>query len=297
MELPTTPHKWASQLTRIMNARDGDDRFPVDVETLAMDVSSHFFPDDCITLIKGRDISGFEGMLHRAPAGKTGWGIFYNSGIASQGRIRFTLAHEFGHYLLHRNAAPEEGFACNNRNTAQLEPKQKTQEREADEFATSLLMPLDDFRCQIGDRESPTIEQLSICSERYGVSLIALILRWLEYTQKRAVMVVSIEGFISWARSSERAYKTGAYFKTVNQDPIEIPDTSLAADHTVCDDPRLGMQLSKGSWFSEEESIHEMVVNSDQYDFTISLLLLSDFVDLSVTDDFDDEPVLAPLTF
>ncbi len=29
--------------------------------------------------------------------GSKGWGIFYNNAIASEGRINFTLGHEFGH--------------------------------------------------------------------------------------------------------------------------------------------------------------------------------------------------------
>ena len=61
---------------------------------------------------------------------------------------------------------------------------------------------------------------------RYRVSLIAAVLRWLEYTNRRAVLVVSREGFILWARSSEPALKSGAFFRT-SAGPIEIPAGSL----------------------------------------------------------------------
>jgi hypothetical protein len=40
------------------------------------------------------------GPILAGAAGKKGWGIFYNSAIASNGRINFTLGHEFGHYLM-----------------------------------------------------------------------------------------------------------------------------------------------------------------------------------------------------
>ncbi len=297
MGLPTTPHKWANHLTRIMNVRDGEDRFPVDVPTLAKDASAQFFPDEPITMVKGREIPGFEGMLHRAPVGKKGWGIFYNSGITSEGRIRFTLAHELGHYFLHRNAVSDGMIVCNKTGVAFSDPELKNREREADQFATNLLMPLDDFRRQIDAQDRPTMEHFSACADRYGVSLIAAILRWLEYTEKRAVVVVSVEGFIDWARSSQPAFRTGAFFKTVNRDPIEIPAASLAANQTACEDPRYGMRLPHGTWFSEEGNIYEMVVNADQFDFTISLLLLPNFSAVSVEDDVEDEPFPDPITF
>src|SRR6266571_3775794 len=46
-----------------------------------------------------------------APPRAKGWGIFYNSAISSEGRINFTLGHEFGHYLIHRLAYPD-GIRC-----------------------------------------------------------------------------------------------------------------------------------------------------------------------------------------
>lgn len=46
------------------------------------------------------------------------------------------------------------------------------------------------------------------------MSLIAAVLRWLSYTEKLAVLVVSRDGFILWARSTTAALKTGAFFRT-----------------------------------------------------------------------------------
>jgi hypothetical protein len=49
----------------------------------------------------GRPLTGFDGALYSAPKGKKGWGMFYNP------RSSFTLAYEFGHYLMHRLAYPD----------------------------------------------------------------------------------------------------------------------------------------------------------------------------------------------
>ncbi len=95
---------------------------------------------------------GFEGALGPLPK-LGGWAILYNPAIRSLGRINYTLGHEFGHYLCHRHLKPT-GFQCGESDVlgATLQ-----QEREADRFASYLLMPLDDFRAQIGN-EKMTLE-------------------------------------------------------------------------------------------------------------------------------------------
>jgi hypothetical protein len=96
-------------------------------------------------------------------------------------------------------------------------------------------------------------------------------LRWLGYTDKRAVLVVSRDGFILWARSSTPALKTGAYFKT-STGPIAIPDSSLAAAGGYRS--KATKEHAPGVWLNEP--VKEMTILSEQYDFAISLLLLSD---------------------
>ena len=280
MSEPNTPKAWATLISKILNAAYGQERFPVDVSRVACDYSGQRFPDEPIIHVAGENLPGFDGGLSLMPSGRKGWIILYNSGISSSGRIRFTLAHEFGHYLLHRRLRPQ-GMQCGQNDVAMGsldsdEEIRKRLEREADVFATYLLMPLDDFRRQIPDREPADLERLSVCAERYGVSLMAAIRRWLEYTEKRAVLVVSREGFILWSQSSEPARKTRASFKTFGCDPVEIPPASLAANPPESMvDARLGKEFPCGVWFAEE-AVKEMAVSSEQYDFVLSLLLLKD---------------------
>lgn len=94
-----TPRRAANDLTVLLRTVLGEDRFPVDVEALAREVFRN--NEDPIATIKGVDIDGFEGML-RARRKKPDWQILYNTQPRYRGRERFTLAHEFGHYFLHR---------------------------------------------------------------------------------------------------------------------------------------------------------------------------------------------------
>jgi len=163
------PSRTANDITVVLRTA-GVHEFPIDVRSIAMEISRQKFPDDPIAVVRGDDIPGFEGALSPAPPGKKGWGIFYNSSISSQGRINFTLGHELGHYLLHRQAYPE-GFSCSTEDMARWESEVAQRENEANEFAATLLMPFDDFRAQIGARAQPGFESVGECAIRYDVSL------------------------------------------------------------------------------------------------------------------------------
>ena len=76
-----------------------------------------------------------------------------------------------------------------------------------------------------------------------------------------------------WARSSPRALKTGAYFRT-STGPIAIPATSLAARPALVTRGNSALDYDAGVWLREPAT--EMAVFAEQYDFVISLLLLSD---------------------
>ena len=66
------PRRAANDLTVLLRTVLGEDRFPVDVEALALEVSRNH--EDPITAVKAVDIDDFEGML-RARRKKPGWHI------------------------------------------------------------------------------------------------------------------------------------------------------------------------------------------------------------------------------
>jgi hypothetical protein len=265
-----SPERWAIDIGLELNAVHGNDRFPVDVTLVAKEYSAQRYPDDPVSLVLGRSLPGIDGALCRAPAGKKGWGIFYNSAIASEGRINFTLGHEFGHYLIHRLAYPA-GIQCGAQDVVRWDSEYAQIEHEANVFSAGLLMPLDDFRRQIPESDKVDLDMISHCADRYRVSLIAAALRWLQFTARRAVLVVSRDGFILWSRASEPAKRTGAFFRTSGP-PIAIPADSLAGRQDMIVHGRSGVELAAGIWFAEP--VREMTILAEQYDFAVTLLLL-----------------------
>jgi len=89
--------------------------------------------------------------------------------------------------------------------------------------------------------------------------LTAAILKWLQYTDEKAVLVMSSDGLMNWAWSSEPAGKAGVFFRTRNN-VIPVPDGSLAANAEINDD-RAGTQIPASIWFphaSADTPLREM---------------------------------------
>jgi hypothetical protein len=110
--------------------------------------------------------------------------------IVQLGRLRFSIAHEIGHYLLgHRN--PSELTA----------EAREQQEREADVFATEFLMPQALVRpfC-----EHPMIDRAAVDAivEAFGSSIVAAAVRYVELSPASCAVAYSEAGLVEWAKRS-----------------------------------------------------------------------------------------------
>lgn len=241
--------------------------FPINAGALAQEWSRNVAPEAPIGELKAEELKGFEGGLFWLKQKKV-WALLYHPHPGIPGRANFTIAHEFGHYVLHRKQ--QDAFQCSQSATLGITGKQM--EREADQFASYLLMPIDDFTRQVSGRRI-TLDVLSECATRYGVSLTAAILKWLEFTDQAAVAIVGQEGMLHWWKSSDSARK---YAFGALHEGMELPLNSLAANLDLlisATNQRVGIDHPQGVWFTQLAT-REMVVVSDRYDMTISLLLL-----------------------
>lgn len=274
-----TPQRAATRLIKvaeIFSKVHGVARFPVDVPSLALEAARIFGWSDPITQVQAANIKGFDGALFPGED-KREWLLLYNEAVTSAGRVRFTQAHELGHYILHRQL--RESFQCSDADMLNWSNDDKNLEVQADLFASYLLMPLDDYRKQVTC--AVDLEVLAHCADRYGVSLTAAILKWLQYTDEKAVLVMSNDGFINWACSSEPAAKAGAYFRTRNN-VIPVPSEALAANADIKHD-RFGTEIAASIWFPHANSntpLREMKIYTEQYDSVLSLLHLPPSADV-----------------
>ena len=272
-ELTFTPGTAAIRLTHWLDAAEaaGLQRFPVEVSQLALHVGQELkWPDPIITVAPA-DIASFEGGLF--PVDGQGWALLYNKALKSSGRVRFTQAHELGHYLLHRLS--QTAFECSQADMVHWGPDQRAIEAEADDFASNLLMPMKQFRAATSV-VAIDFDILSDASTKFGVSLTAASLRWIRSTDQSAILVLSRDGFMDWSVSSDKARSNGAFFKTKGR-AVELPEGSIAADETVefC---RAGERKSLKTWFEHAHSdavVRETKLVCDNYDYTLSMLHLS----------------------
>lgn len=277
--LGKTPQKEAIRLSKLLSGVWGKERFPVDVISLAKEISKN--NTDPIEKIVGADLPNFEGML-RPHQKRPAWHIIYNDDPIYQGRVRFTLAHELGHYLLHRpvlteqnykegNGAKLDGFMCKPLQSSAWQQAERKREEEADIFASFLLMPTDDYRRQISNK-SFSAELINFVTSRYGVSLTAACRKWIDFTDTRAAMVVSRDGFALWGRASKAAYRSGIFVRSGMPIPDEVTSDLATAEQGFISD--CAIQRKSGVWkFNKaSEAVKETTLKSELLDIAISIL-------------------------
>lgn len=268
-----TPATAAFLLTHWLDAlaASGATRFPVDVISIAKGVGRQLGWADEIVEVVAEDIPTFEGGLFAIEPGR--WAVIYNKSISSEGRIRFTLAHELGHFMLHLGS--QNAFECSQEAVLLTGTWEKQIEVEADAFASQLLMPLPQFRA-ITSGGKIDFDVLSLASAHFGVSLTSACLRWIRATSDSAVLVLSRDGFIDWSVSSDQARKNGAFFR-YRQQTVELPSGSLAADDSIAS-CKAGETVALRLWFEHAHAaatVREMKLACSNYDYTLTLLVLS----------------------
>ena len=213
----------------------------------------------------------FEGMLARDPGDHEVWGIAYN-GKSRLERQRFTIAHELGHFILHRGRQPS--FNCDKQSVHTGIDTLRSIEREADEFASNLLMPGDLLRDWISSQRID-FRVLGDIAQRFQVSLEALCIRFIKFTTQRAILVYWDNGYVKYEWRSSNAIKTRARIRR-NDDPAEPPPGTLAADASVAQEWD-GAEMSAAIWCPEEAQhmkLREFKHSYTTRDRVLTLLLL-----------------------
>jgi hypothetical protein len=217
------------------------------------------------------DDAAFEGMLARDPTDPAVWGIAYN-GMVSPERQRFTIAHELGHFVLHRNRQPS--FDCDKESVYSGHETIRRIEREADDFAANLLMPGDLLRQWTANRRID-LHVLSAIAQRFEVSFEALCIRFIKYTSERAILVYWDNGYAKYEWRSSSAVKTRARIRRTDDPQEPLPGT-LAADASVVQAWE-GVEMSAAIWCPEEAPYMKLREFKHSYgakDRILTLLLL-----------------------
>ncbi len=262
MTEPVTPMAWGIQLSKLWIA--SAQPFPVDVKMLALEVTKQRFADP-VGLVVPHGVNGIDGMLSRRVK-KGDWCISYDEDVTVPGRINFTLAHELGHYLCHRQLQAE--FRCGQGSMLDYYGEaSRKMEKEANIFASYLLMPATDFRQQI-DGKTITLELLGHVADRYQTSFTATALKWLEITSEAAMLVVARDEFVCWSYPSKLASSRRAYVAPGTPVPHSAIERVRAASNHARNE---WCNVSAGEWHPSLDA-EESVIVSDQFELMIFLV-------------------------
>ena len=191
---------FSSNLRRLEAEREADSLLKrLKIDSLPVDPISVAQVHDIHVKAKEAGVSGTSGCLVRV--GST-FGILYAQHVRVEGFVRFTIAHELGHYFLpgHAERLFPVGDGVHESRSGFV--SDDPYEIQADFFAAALLMPAPLFRQALRSVGSGfrAIEELA---SECRTSLTATAIRFAQFTDDPVAVLVSSGGMIDYCFLSE----------------------------------------------------------------------------------------------
>ncbi len=233
---------------------------------------------------KREEIQGFSGCLIKQ--GDV-FGILYSSKFNNEGFIRFTVAHELGHYFLpsHPELLFPEGdgiHRSHNGFTASA-----IHELEADHFAAALLMPRHLFGTALGQETIPGFHAIEALSEKCKTSITATAIRYATFADYPVALIVSSNNRVEYSFMSD-TMKTKIQGASWLKKGEGIPPQSQTAafnedQNNILSGAKVESSSYLDAWFAgaQSEEINEDVIGLGGYGKALTVL----FCEESLADD------------
>lgn len=235
--------------------------------TVPQDIQVHDLATARGAVVIEAPLEGCEARLVRS---RTRGVIRVRSSIQENGRKRFAAAHELGHFLLHADVS--QYFICTAEDMRDY--RRSPVEIEANFFASHLLMPSFLFRprCRKRDANLTTVSGLAT---EFDTSLTATALRFVEESGHLCTAVLSRDGSVEWAKSTE-----GRRAPRIERGQRISPD-ALAYHCTVEDQLSPWQEVPAVAWFEEPADarrweVMEQSLRFRGYPFILTLLCLTE---------------------
>jgi len=231
---------------------------------------------------------GVSGFLMRVGSA---FAILYARHIVNEGFIRFTVAHELGHFFLpgHPQLLFPKGDGIHQSNSGFI--SQEREERQADQFAAALLMPERLFTKAIDKAGTgfPAIQSLaSLCK----TSITATAIRFAKYTDEQVAVIVSSGNRVEYCFLSERL-KNVKGLEWLKKGDLIAPRSTTAGFNknpaNINDARQDDGCCSLDDWFdgAPQVEMNEDVVGLGSYGKTLTVLFSEDGIE-DEEDDCDD---------
>jgi Zn-dependent peptidase ImmA (M78 family) len=217
--------------------------------------------------VREEPLKNFEGLLLRHK--RT---IVYRDSIPEEGRKRFTIAHELGHWEMHPELNQIQ--ACT---TGDIHAyRGSAYELEANAFAAALLMP-DFMLTEQLKFAAPTIATIKKLANYYCMSLTASAVRLAEFSNMPIIVAFSTNSCLKWYVRSRKAEPY--FFKKIGS---QLDGESLARTcMDTPDDPTKPELVDSSAWFPDDFNNHrfqtyEESVELGAYGVTLSILTIDE---------------------
>jgi len=233
-------------------------------------------------LVRERFLKGSEARLVRRDRSGI---ITVDKSIPEEGRKRFAVAHDLGHFELHRESqllfCTEQDMVVWNEN--------KPQEIEANEFAANMLMPESLFKVHLR-KEKPNLDMIKFLADEFRTTLTATAVRYAQLSPEPCAAVISRDGIIQW-------YRKSGHFRHHVKVGSKLSPNSYAFDYfDGLDVPTQPMKVPAYAWLvgnvDGEAEIMEHSLVFTRYNVVLSLLWIYEDVRPSwQRDEGEKEPV------
>ena len=199
--------------------------------------------------------------------------ITVNSNIEYEGKRRFTIAHEIGHFIMHNKLIP-----VHNDTDATLEYfKQGHQETEANEFASELLMPESLFIKECAGKPfSP--ELLRHLSDRFKTSITSTAYKYFELGSHPVCLFYSYNNQVRYWKRPD-GYPHFINDRTKLPPPEDSVATEFFKTGKIYDKKNSKQQIWKSTWFELKEwendndfRIYEYCIITPKYNTVLSVV-------------------------
>ena len=212
---------------------------PLDLEKIAA--------EEGIELVAGQFGADFHGRIEYLPEERV-FAIYHpeNSGEVFPGRIRFTVAHELGHFFIpeHRELLLRDLVHDSSEDFS----SSRQIEREADRFASALLMPGAVLKQKMGRKEFLSLREIREVAAQCGTSLQAAAFRCTQFASEPHLAIVSANQRVLYYFTSEEANALGFGGLGTKSVPSESPAMRALLDESgaIHED-----ETNTETWFSE----------------------------------------------
>mgnify|MGYP003806298201 CR=1 FL=1 len=191
-------------------------------------------------ILRYSELKGSDGRIVFGNAGKAV--ITINSNIEYEGKRRFTIAHELGHFEMHKNIEThnDSDLTLNNFRNGDTET-------EANQFASELLMPEHVFVSECTKKRfSPKL--LRDLAEKFNSSITSVAFRYLEIGTHPIYIFCSHANIVKYWKRTD-----GYYLRVKDITKLTVPEESVAAefykDGRIYSKEESAQQIFRSTWF------------------------------------------------